>query len=77
MFRDSTKSNTQIIQIENSYLNKTGDTKKIFDKGITEKENHLGMGLWEVKQILKRNNNINLITEKNDEYFKQLLEIYY
>lgn len=77
MFRDSTKSNTQIIQIENSYLNKTVDTKKIFDKGITEKENHLGMGLWEVKQILKRNNNINLITEKNDEYFKQLLEIYY
>ena len=76
-FRDSTTSNTQIIQIENSYTNKTVDTQDIFKKGITEKPNHLGMGLWEVKQILKRNNNVNLITEKNDIYFKQRLEIYY
>ncbi len=77
MFRDSQKSNMQIIQIENSYTNKNIDTKNIFEKGITEKENHLGMGLWEVKQILKRNNNVNLITENNDLYFKQCLEIYY
>lgn len=53
------------------------NTKEIFKKGITEKENHLGIGLWEVKQILKRNNNVNLITENNDLYFKQCLEIYY
>lgn len=77
MFRDSPKSNVQTIQIENSYANKNINTKNIFEKGVTEKENHLGMGLWEVKQILKRNNNVNLITENNNSYFKQCLEIYY
>lgn len=77
IFRDSSKSHVQIIQIENSYSNKSINTKTIFQKGITEKDNHLGMGLWEVQQILKRNNNINLITENNDLYFKQCLEIYY
>lgn len=77
LFRDSLNSNVQIIQIENSYQNKNVNTKNIFEKGVTEKENHLGMGLWEVNKILKRNNNVNLLTEKNDNYFKQCLEIYY
>ena len=53
------------------------DTKEIFKKGISSKENHSGMGLWEVNQILKRINNINLITSKNSEFFNQTLEIYY
>lgn len=77
MFRDSSNSNVQIIEIKNSYTNKNINTKTIFEKGITEKENHLGMGLWEVHQILNRNNNINLITENDELYFKQCLEIYY
>ena len=74
LFRDSSNSNVQIIQIENSYQNKNVNTKNIFEKGVTEKENHLGMGLWEVNKILKRNNNVNLLTEKNDNYFKQCLD---
>lgn len=77
MFRDSPNNRTQIIKIENSYNNKNVDKNKIFEKGVTGKENHSGMGLWEVKQIIKRNNNINLITEPNEKYFKQSLEIYY
>lgn len=76
-FRDSTKNRTQIIIIENTYINKEIDTKEIFKKGISSKENHSGMGLWEVNQILKRINNINLITSKNSEFFNQTLEIYY
>ena len=76
-FRDSNYNKVQIVEIENSYVNKNIDKDKIFEKGITEKDNHLGMGLWEVKQIINRNNNINLITDPNDLYFKQLLEIYY
>ena len=51
-------------------------TKKIFEKGVSEKENHSGMGLWEIKQILMKNNNIKLITTNDDKYFKQQLEIY-
>lgn len=77
MFRDSQRNNTQIISIENSYNNKDVDTSSIFEKGNTSKENHTGMGLWEVKQILNRNNNINLTTTKTEKYFKQNLEIYY
>lgn len=75
--RDSQSAKTQIIIIENTYSNKNVDTKKIFEKGVSEKENHSGMGLWEVKQILIKNNNIKLITTNNDKYFKQQLEIYY
>lgn len=77
LFRDSTQSRTQIIQIENSYLNKSINVNEIFKKGITEKQNHSGMGLWEVSQILKRNNNTKLITQPGEKYFCQLLEIYY
>ncbi len=77
MFRDSQRNNTQIISIENSYNNKDVDTSLIFEKGQTSKENHTGMGLWEVKQILNRNNNVNLITTKDKIYFKQTIEIYY
>ena len=47
------------------------------DKGITGKENHTGLGLWEIRQILKKNNNVNLHTDKNEKYFSQQLEIYY
>ena len=76
-FRDSTYTNVQIIKIENSYSNKNIDKKRIFEKGVTEKKNHTGMGLWEVNQIVKRNNNIKLITEPGNELFSQTLEIYY
>ncbi len=76
-FRDSQMNNTQIITIENSFNNNSIDTKKIFEKGFSEKENHTGVGLWEVNQILKRISNANLITSINKNYFKQSLEIYY
>ena len=77
IIRDSMRNNTQILNIKNNYINKNINTIKIFEKGITEKENHSGMGLWEVNQILKRNNNVNLITKKDDIYFEQILEIFY
>lgn len=77
LFRDSQRNHTQIITIENSYNNKDVDTSLIFEKGKTSKPNHTGMGLWEVNQILKRNNNVNLITSKNEIFFKQSIEIYY
>lgn len=75
--RDSISNRCQIICIENSYSNKNVDTTKIFEKGVTEKTEHMGMGLWEVKQIENRNNNIKLITTNDEKYFKQQLEINY
>lgn len=77
MFRESRKNHTQIICIENTYNNKDVDTKTIFEKGVSGKENHTGIGLWEVNQIISKNNNIVLHTSKNDKYFNQQLEIYY
>ena len=76
-FRTNSKNNVNIIQIENTYSNKDVDIDNIFNKGISGKENHTGLGLWEVREILKKNNNINLHTSKTDEYFSQQLEIYY
>lgn len=75
-FRKDERNNRNLILIENSYANKDVDTEEIFNKGFTEKENHTGIGLWEVRKILSKNNNINLFTSKTDDLFKQQLEIY-
>lgn len=76
-FRNEEKNHRQLIIIENTYQNKDVDTIRIFGKGISGKENHTGLGLWEVQNILKKNNNISLFTTKTPTYFKQQLEIYY
>ncbi len=75
-FRNDTKNNRQLFIIENTYKNKDIDTEKIFEKGVTEKENHTGLGLWEVRKILKKNSNANLFTSKTDKFFSQQLELY-
>lgn len=77
VFRNESKNNRNIILIENTYKDKNVDLNQIFNKGISGKENHTGLGLWEIRQILKKNNNINLYTNKNEKYFIQQLEIYY
>ncbi len=79
IIRKDGKSPRQLVIIENTYSNKDVNTDKIFEKGYTSKtdnEKPHGLGLYEVRQILKRNTNLNLFTTKNEEYFKQQLEIY-
>ena len=78
--RKDNKANRQLFIIENTYSNKDVNTDRIFEKGYTSKtdednKNH-GLGLWEVRKILKKNNNLNLFTTKTDKLFKQQLEIY-
>lgn len=77
VFRNDSKNNRNIILLENTYKNKNVNIDEIFNKGVSGKENHTGLGLWEIRQILKKNNNVNLHTTKNDKYFSQQLEIYY
>ena len=77
IFRDDSKNHRQLIIIENTYKDKNIDTEKIFYKGFSGKENHTGLGLWEVKKILNKSKNLSLYTSKNDKYFSQQLEIYY
>ena len=77
IFRESRKQHVQIVIIENTYINKEIDTNKIFEKGYSGKENHTGIGLWEVNKIIMDNNNIVLKTSKDNKYFKQELQIYF
>ena len=76
IIRNDFKVKRQLVIVENTYNNKNIDTEKIYEKGFTSKPNNTGLGLWETRQILKRNNNLNLFTSKNNEFFKQQLEIY-
>ena len=66
----------QVLIIENTYKDKNVDTEKIYEKGFSSKPHNTGLGLWEVRQILKKNNNLNLFTSKDNQFFKQQLEIY-
>ena len=75
-FRNEDKNNRQIVLIENTYIDSGIDMNKLFDKGVSGKENHTGLGLWEVRKIVKKHKNLNLYTNKNDKYFIQQLELY-
>lgn len=79
-FRKDNKKNKQFFIIENTYTNKDVNIDEIFEKGKTSKttedaKNH-GLGLWEVRQAVKRNKNLDLYTTKSEKYFKQQFEIY-
>lgn len=75
-FRLDPKVSRQLLVVENTYKDKNIDTEKIYEKSYSTKPNNTGLGLWEVRKILKKYKNLNLFTEKNDKYFKQQLEIY-
>lgn len=77
IFRNDSKNSRNLVIIENTYKDKNVNLESIFNKGISSKENHTGLGLWEIRKILNKNNNVNLHTDTNSEYFVQQLEIYY
>ena len=75
-FRKDLGKNMIVVIIQNTYNNKDVNTETIYQKGVSSKENHSGLGLWKVRQILMHNNNLNLFTTKNDEFFTQQFEIF-
>ncbi len=75
MRKDSNR-NRQLLIIENTFNNKDVNTEQIYEKNYSTKSGNSGLGLWEVRKILNRNNNLNLFTTKNEKFFKQQLEIY-
>lgn len=75
-FRKEISNDMIVVIIQNTYTNKDVDTEDIYKKGVSSKENHSGLGLWKIRQILMRNNNLNLFTSKDDEYFTQQFEIF-
>ena len=70
------RMNRQLVIVENTYKNKDIDTFKIFEKAYTTKPNNTGLGLWEVNKKLKKHDNLAIFTSKDDDLFKQQLEIY-
>ena len=78
--RKDSKFNKQLFIIENTYANKDVNIDEIFEKGKTSKTNNSsknhGLGLWEVRNMIKKRKNLNLYTTKSEKYFKQQLEIF-
>ncbi len=75
-FRKDLINDMILVIIQNTYMNKDVDTEIIFQKGESSKENHSGLGLWKVREILMHYNNLNLFTTKNNKFFTQQFEIY-
>ena len=78
-FRKEQNRRRLLVIIDNTYKNKDINVDKIYEKVFStkSKETNSGLGLWEVRQILKKNNNLNLFTTKSEEFFSQQFEIYY
>lgn len=77
IFQEDTNNPIQYIIISNTYNNENLNTEKIFEKNFSTKKGNTGLGLWEIKQLLKKNNRLNLKTTVTEKYFTQKLEIYY
>lgn len=75
-FIRETRNNRAVITIKNTYSNKDVNTEKIFEKGLSGKEHHSGIGLWEVRNYINKNKNLDLFTTKNNNFFIQELSIY-
>lgn len=78
-FRKEQNRRRLLVIIDNTYKNKDINVDKIYEKDFStkSKETNSGLALWEVRQILKKNNNLNLFTTKSEEFFSQQFEIYY
>ena len=77
IFQEDTNNPIQYIIISNTYSDKNLNTEKIFEKNFSTKKGNTGLGLWEIKQLLQKNNRLNLKTTVTEKYFTQKLEIYY
>lgn len=75
-FLRENKNNRSVITVQNTYSNKDVDIEKIFNKGESGKSNHSGIGLWEVRNYIKKSTNLDLYTFKTNDFFKQELSVY-
>ena len=78
-FLKEENKNRDVIIIENTYANTDVDTNKIFEKNYTTKKDkgNSGLGLWKIRDILRKNNNLDLFTTKDEVMFRQQIEIYH
>lgn len=74
--RNDDSRNRQLLIVENTFKNKDINIDKIYEKGYSTKPHNTGLGLWEVEKILKKNKNVTRFTSKDEDLFKQQIEIY-
>lgn len=67
--------NNKVIKLENTYHDKNIDLNKIFEKSYSTKKNNSGIGLWEIRQILKKYDGLKLNTYMKENLFIQELQI--
>ena len=75
ILKDLKKKRINIL-VENTYINKNVDTNRIFEKNYSTKKGNSGLGLWKIQDILSKDTSLDLFTSKDEEMFKQQLEIY-
>jgi two-component system sensor histidine kinase AgrC len=66
---------TVTIEISNTYSNKEISIEHMFEKGVSSKGENRGLGLYKVKEILKRCTGAELKTTNDDNVFLQKLII--
>lgn len=73
--RENKLEGYQAFVIENTYANKDVDTEQIYEKDFSTKNRNSGIGLWEVRRIVNKFDNVTLTTSKSDDYFRQELYV--
>lgn len=73
----SSDSKKQLFIISNSCSTNDIQIDTLFKKGYSTKEHNSGLGLWEIHNILEKNEQANLYTSVNNYTFIQQFEIYY
>lgn len=70
------RKNADVIRILNTYDTSINiDLDKIYEKGVSSKEVKSGIGLWEVKKLIKKNKNSQIYPTIENEKFVQNLII--
>lgn len=70
------KNNEITIEVSNTYKDDSIESiERIFEKGISSKGKNRGLGLYKVKEIIKKNPRVELKTTKSNEMFMQKLII--
>jgi two-component system sensor histidine kinase AgrC len=64
-----------IIKISNTYSDKAISIEKIYEKGVSSKGKNRGLGLYKVKEIVKKYKNVKLNTITEKDWFIQELII--
>jgi len=71
------KMNTGItIIVKNTYVKQELDYSKLGNMGVSSKGEHRGTGLYNIKVIVNKYNNVIIDTEYKKDQFTQILEIY-